>query len=393
MPTIEKPIESQDKTTQPPMTHGKRSPASRSSQISLKPRQSSEPPFSDFLDGGYPISHVLTRVVDLEAPELPPLADPELFDSVFFQNFSSSKSKFMPQYGDALLKAVTFDVLSELLGKDNLKVITNITPFAISNAFYEQIFLHYGLDKLTSCIEPVSSEVKSSKGTTHRRGDVLEAYMAAIEKDVSRNGQGCREVRNWLLKVMALRLRRAVPTDDTNALYSTGTDHQSFTIMPRLSPQRTSVVHACVETAEPIISDLVSIHALNSNAQKSQSKEINIWSQPGQPETSQLVAESNGSVMIQWPLRADSASVNVQLHHFRQLIFGYMRQIFYQIYETNSSPITNVKSFWVTLRCYLDDLQGLIYEEIELILLFYYRVIFFVIIFSNFIVICISSTQ
>jgi len=44
---------------------------------------------------------------------------------------------------------MTFDVLSELLGSHNLHVIRNITQFAISNAFYEQIYLYYGLEKLS----------------------------------------------------------------------------------------------------------------------------------------------------------------------------------------------------------------------------------------------------
>ena len=167
--------------------------------------------------------------VDVEAPELPPLGDPDLFNAVFFQSFSSSESKFMPHYGDALLKAITFDVLSELLGKDNFKTITNITPLAISNAFYEEVVLHYGLEKLTVCNG--SSFDKPSRGTTHRREDLLEAYMAAIEKDISREGQGYSEVRDWLFKVLALRLRRLGAQDGTSVC-SNGTERQSFTLLP-----------------------------------------------------------------------------------------------------------------------------------------------------------------
>ena len=67
--------------------------------------------------------------------------------------------------------------------------------------------------------------------------------MAAIEKDVSRNGLGYREVRNRLLKVMALRLRWKMAWDEKNVIDSTLL-LQSFTTMPRfVSPPATSVVH------------------------------------------------------------------------------------------------------------------------------------------------------
>ena len=55
----------------------------------------------------------------------------------------------MSHYGDVLLKAMTYDILSELLGKDNFNSISNIFLLVISNAFYEQIVLHYDLEKLT----------------------------------------------------------------------------------------------------------------------------------------------------------------------------------------------------------------------------------------------------
>ena len=58
-----------------------------------------------------------------KAPELPPLADPELFKVVFFRKFSSGDTNFIPHYGDVLLKAMTFDVLSELFGRNNFKIV------------------------------------------------------------------------------------------------------------------------------------------------------------------------------------------------------------------------------------------------------------------------------
>ena len=118
-------------------------------------------------------------MTDIYAPELPPLADPEDFQRVFLHEFQLTKSKFMPQYGDAILKAMTLDVLAELFGQENSQIISNIVPFAISNAFYEQIVLHYKLDIFYSS-DGIDG---NSWNTTHRRGDLLEGYMAAIEKD------------------------------------------------------------------------------------------------------------------------------------------------------------------------------------------------------------------
>ena len=87
----------------------------------------------------------------------------------------------MRHYGDSLLRTVTFDVLSELFGNENDSTVMKIIPWAVSNAFYEQILLHYGLGNLRSQLPLVDS-----RGLTVKRGDILEAYMAGIAMDVSR---------------------------------------------------------------------------------------------------------------------------------------------------------------------------------------------------------------
>ena len=180
--------------------------------------------------------------------ELPPLADPELFESVFFQDFRSGESKFLPHHGDGLLKALTFDVLSELFGKENFQLIGNITPIVISNAFYEQIVLHYGLEKLAS--EYFGAGKAPSKTTTHRRGDLLEAYMAGIEQDVSRCGRGYREVREWLFQVLGLYLKKIEPRDGVS-LYSTGSEHQSLSILTSVSTNPSKVkLPPCYRTGQ-----------------------------------------------------------------------------------------------------------------------------------------------
>jgi hypothetical protein len=318
----------------------------------------------------------LTWLVGLEAPQLPPLADPELFDGVFFQSFASSESKFLPHYGDLLLKSMTFDVLSELFGKQNFKVVKNITPFAISNAFYEQIYLHYGLEKLSPSFTDGDSD-KISLGQTHRRGDILEGYMAAIEKDISRSGQGYQEVRDWLSKVMALRLQLVALNDNSSGFYSTGTVHQSFTVLPPLSPQRTirGSPYDGVTTGEPTAIFLSSPAA---NAQRiPTSTPVEIWSKASQRARSQFSADGNSSTIIPWSSGVNRSSTIAQLHQFRQFVFEKMAHIFRQCHTASSSSTSKIKLFWRTLKGELDNLREILGEESQMILLHYYRVCFF----------------
>ena len=77
-------------------------------------------------------------------------------------------------------------------------------PWAVSNAFYERILLHYGLENF----RPQLSQ-RDSRTLTVKRGDVLEAYVAGIAMDLSRGvGEGYKEVREWFSRVLRLRLRK-----------------------------------------------------------------------------------------------------------------------------------------------------------------------------------------
>ena len=109
----------------------------------------------------------------------------------------------MRNYGDSILRTVTYDVLVELFGNENDDIMMKAIPWAVSNAFYEQIVLHYGLEILRPQLQ-----LNDSKGLTVKRGDVLEAYMAGIVMDVSREvGEGYREIRAWFYNLIRLRLR------------------------------------------------------------------------------------------------------------------------------------------------------------------------------------------
>jgi hypothetical protein len=300
-------------------------------------------------------------------PELPPLADPELFEAVFLQNFSTSESKYLPHYGDSLLKAMTFDVLSELLGKENFKIISNITPFAISNAFYEQIVLHYGLERLTPYDR---SYAKPSRGTTHARGDLLEAYMAAIEKDISREGQGYREVRDWLFRVLALRLRRLEPAvQEGGSLYSNGTEKQSFTLLPPPATAGPSIEHFGAE-ANPSGPQFVSLgNSTGRKALTSSTEAMDIWRHPDRQLLSESKGEGNRFMIME---SSERSVMNRQLDNFRRSVFDLMKRILQNSFTAGST--WNVNMFWNTLSGHFSELQSMLQDDCEKILQFYYRV-------------------
>src|SRR5438046_8535249 len=132
--------------------------------------------------------------IDFNTPELPPLSDPELFENIFLKRFSYSQPKFMQKYEESLLRSIIYNVLAELLGKNNIRTISFIIDFAVSNMFYERLIQHCDLQKL--CRVHEIGSILSSKAIVVKRGDVLEAYIAAIEMDISRCcGESFREIR------------------------------------------------------------------------------------------------------------------------------------------------------------------------------------------------------
>jgi len=135
---------------------------------------------------------------------------------MFLEVCAPSAMLFARSYGDSLLRTMTFKILAELYGSGTNSIIKKILPYAVSNAFYENIILQYGLDKL--CI-PKEDTPRPTKATTHSRGDILESYMAAVEMDASRSGQGYQEIYDWLSDVIATRLR-GVSRNHLNSLLS-----------------------------------------------------------------------------------------------------------------------------------------------------------------------------
>lgn len=245
-------------------------------------------------------------------------------------------------------------------------------PFAISNAFYEQIYLHYGLERLS-----LGDEGPSTPRCTHTRGDILEAYMAAIEKDVSRNGQGYQEIRDWLLKVIALRLRLvALNGDGSSQVYSTGTVHQSFTVIPALSSPRASggPTNNELVAVEPL-AVILSAPATNPQVIKT-STPGEIWSHANQRARPQVNTEGTSSVILPWNSRLHCSSTASQLYFFRQFIFENMTHIFTQCGPAGTSSKSRITLFWRTLKSTIDTVQDMISEESQMILLLYYRVCF-----------------
>src|ERR1700737_2705626 len=234
---------------------------------------------------------------------------------------------FMRHYGDSLLKPMTISILAELFGGDDMKTINAISIFAISNAFYEQLLLHHDLDRL--CIP--HEKLLTSLNRTHERGDVLESYMAAIEMDVSRAGEGYHEVREWLAKVIALRLRK-VPT----------TLQYPFT--------KTEA------TGKPIWWDSCVSSSSASNIANDTRSEIHL-----QP----------------LPVRWHPSIEQIQLQTFRHSIFNELREIVCRTCQkVTSSREIRLRSFWIATKFYFDGLcKETICQIQEIqILLYYYRV-------------------
>ena len=265
--------------------------------------------------------------VGFENPELPPLSDPELFENVFLQSYSSGQPKFMRRYGDSLLRALTYSVLAELLGSQNVTAITNAIPFAVSNAFYERLILHYGLGTLCAQHEMIRS---SHKSLTRKRGDVLESYIAAIEMDISRYSEGYREIRDWLLRVMALRLRTILP-------------NHSHTFAKDETSMRRIWWEACDAQSSPDF-------ALDSTYSET----------PSFPS----------------PVRANLSAAEAQLHSFRVRVFEKMKEIYCQVSNAIMAPNgEGLKAFWMPMKYYLAGLYDEIRDtEKPVILIHYYRV-------------------
>lgn len=275
------------------------------------------------------------------------MADPELVDKIFF---SSDETKALSYYGDELLKPITFKALLKLFGKDNKAVINNIRPFAVSNAFYEQIYLFYGFDNFE----------KDSSGT-HKRGDILEAYAAGIVEDMSRSGRGYHEVEDWFFKILALRLRRVVQTE--TGLYSVGSAHQSLTVIPR-TPLR--------YTAEK--NDLWIVGPEFRPRGPKSSPEHKIWSETRHQTRCSKAAEIHNVMLMPWSTDSDGYIASDAIHDFRRYIFQTMRYICYQYRETQQSLASMARAFWAAVKSKLDGLQGIIHDEALIILLRYYRV-------------------
>src|SRR5579862_7174054 len=280
-----------------------------------KGERKAEPPFIQFLTGTRTRSCVvLTEEHHLEAPCLPPLADPELFDLVFLQA-SPVKFKNLSQSGDELLKKETRDILFELFGPHNERTIRNIMPLSISNVFYEQLYLQYGFEKL---------HFSTSNPNTHAKGDVLEAYIAAIERELSRLGQSAREIRQWLFRILAVRLKRVVAGNDDD-LISTGTDAKSLTIIQRpLSSSSLYPVDVSV-SSERQLYVILPIFVTSSQAKKDNST-INspaaeLWSDPQSHMTGQQLMDRQ---MTSWPLIWNDTKT-FRFYHLRSLIFDGMR--------------------------------------------------------------------
>jgi hypothetical protein len=291
-----------------------------------------------------------------ENPRLPPLCDPELFDNIFLQNLYSGQSNFMRRYGDSLLRTMTYDIFGELLGRQSNTNLFGTMDFAVSNAFYEKILQHYNLESLS--IDQGSVHNKSAKKITIQRGDVLEAYMAGVETDISRCGDGYREIHTWLYKIMALRLGKG----------GAGASVPPVSRRPALSFRDSIDVE--FEGSDEVRKSKV--YAVNKVLDERISAR-NIWWDP-------KTQPPNGTIRtdIQRPLpavRERQSDEQIQLNQFRQSLFDEMCNILREVQRTIRNPYkTQCTAFWMVFKCYLGGLQNISHPEEIQVLIHYYRV-------------------
>jgi hypothetical protein len=183
--------------------------------------------------------------------------------------------------------------------------------------------------------------------------------MAAIEKDISREGQGYREVRQWLFNIIALRLKRVQFKDDVGlrGIYSTGTEHQSLTILPTMVTDPTRVVF---KTDDATILRFETNPAVRSAAQAT-----DLWQHPNTQSTTKL-----DPFTILCSTSSSRHGTN-DLNYFRRFLFETMTQT---VIQTCENGVPNVNAFWTELSARLSHLQESLEDDFESILLFYYRV-------------------
>jgi len=292
----------------------------------------------------------------------------------------------MRTYGDSLLRELTIDILTELAGKHNMTMVVHTLPFAISNAFYENLLSHFDLEDL--CI-PLRSLAKGSKSYAVKRGDVLEAYVAAIEKDISRFGQGSREIYDWLFKVLALRLRSGLRTcTGTTKNWSLG-NVNPLVVQTVLKTDEDlckevdaeSGIEGCfgpgdqnavVRTAElPEHSIQATLIACQTKPRNDTAGGQRIWWDNWKAE--QPISISN--LVRQSPRDRPEFATQLHLHGFRQTIFAKMKATLLRVCATHAKR-QQIPAFWTEMKSFFDVRLKKIneVEPTQLNLLYYYRV-------------------
>ena len=165
--------------------------------------------------------------------------------------------------------------------------------------------------------------------------------------DISRSGEGYREVREWLSKVMILRLRKVLP-------------RHSHSFITTQSSTKRIWWDSCV--APPTLPD----HMTDQT--------------------------QSGMLLHLPPMRSDRSVKQIQLHGFHKSIFEKMREILCQVFQAvTMSHEIQIRAFWIAIKSHFDDLCNTMCQTEEMqILLYYYRVSFSHLL-SNYLVLCESS--
>ena len=260
----------------------------------------------------------------------------------------------MRRYGDSLLRTMTYDIFGQLLGRQNNANLFGTMDFAVSNAFYEKILQHYNLESLS--IDQVPASNKSAKKITIQRGDVLEAYMAGVETDISRCGDGYREIHTWLYKIMALRLGKG----------------GAGVSVPPLSRRPAVSFRDSIDMEFEGYDEVRKPDAVDKRDEKISARKI-WWDPKTQPPNDTIQTDTQRPLPA---VRERQSEEQIQLNQFRQSLFDEMCDILREVQRTIRNPYkAQFSAFWMVFKCYLGGLQNISHPEEIRVLIHYYRVL------------------
>jgi hypothetical protein len=246
---------------------------------------------------------------------------------------------------------MTFHILADLFSRDNVAVVLQAVHFAVTNQFYSRLLNHYGLGDLCIHLPNGLGEFKWLEA----KGDILEAYCAAVEMDPSREGGGYAEVCNWLHEIIAIRLNNTLAA---RACLRNSQSHDDSgskeAIVEGALPEesRNTFIELEVGRGGPgTLTEAPNGHQRRSRTGVDSGVWWDIEEKHLNPSPGLLASK------MQRHRREPASNMHGQLQSFRQSMFDKMRATLAQIRSREGRVGTNeLRAFWTALKFYLDGI-------------------------------------